>query len=90
MAEVTATLAPALSPELRRLLSFEVGPGAVEEIAGKLVDWLSLDAADARAGARGAGGGGRRALRVGERGGGRDRRGPGQAPGATVSGPASG
>jgi glycosyltransferase involved in cell wall biosynthesis len=44
MAEVTATLAPALSPELRRLLSFEVGPGSVEEIAGKLVDWLSLDA----------------------------------------------
>ena len=45
MAEVTATLAPALSPELRRLLSFEVGPGAVEEIAGKLVDWLLLDPA---------------------------------------------
>ena len=33
-----------------------MGPGAVEEIAGKLVDWLTLDAADARAGARGAGG----------------------------------
>ncbi|HEU0024627.1 MAG TPA: glycosyltransferase family 4 protein [Thermoleophilaceae bacterium] len=42
MAEVTATLAPALPPELRRLLSFQVGPGAVEEIAGKLVDWLTL------------------------------------------------
>ena len=79
MAEVTATLAPALSPELRPLLSFEVGPGSVEEIAGKLVAWLSLDAADARAGAGRAGGGGRRALRVGERGGGRDRGGPGQA-----------
>jgi glycosyltransferase involved in cell wall biosynthesis len=44
MAEVTATLAPALPPELRPLLSFEVGPGSVEEIADKLVDWLSLDA----------------------------------------------
>jgi hypothetical protein len=45
MAEVTATLAPALPPELRPLLSFQVGPGAVEEIAGKLVDWLTLDPA---------------------------------------------
>ena len=33
MAEVTATLAPALAPELRPLLAFDVGPGAVEEIA---------------------------------------------------------
>ena len=43
MAEVTATLAPALTPELRPLMSFEVGPGAVREIAEKLVTWLSLD-----------------------------------------------
>ena len=42
MAEVTAALAPALPDELRSLLSFEVGPGAVEEIAGKLVAWLTL------------------------------------------------
>jgi glycosyltransferase involved in cell wall biosynthesis len=52
MAEVTATLAPALPEELQPLLSFTVGPGAVEEIAAKLVAWLTLDPAvraDARA-----------------------------------------
>jgi hypothetical protein len=43
MAEVSAALAPALAPELRSLLSFEVGPRAVEEIADKLVTWLTLD-----------------------------------------------
>jgi glycosyltransferase involved in cell wall biosynthesis len=43
MAEVTATLAPALPPDLRRLLSFTVGPRAVEEIATKLVAWLRLE-----------------------------------------------
>jgi glycosyltransferase involved in cell wall biosynthesis len=43
MAEVTATLAPALPEELRPLLSFEVGPRAVEQIAEKLVAWLALD-----------------------------------------------
>jgi glycosyltransferase involved in cell wall biosynthesis len=43
MAEVTAALAPALPPELRALMSFEVGPGAVGEIAEKLVTWLTLD-----------------------------------------------
>ena len=42
LAEVTATLAGALEPELAPLLSFERGPGAVEEIASKLVEWLSL------------------------------------------------
>jgi glycosyltransferase involved in cell wall biosynthesis len=46
MAEVTATLAPALPEELRPLLSFEIGPGAVEEIAVKLVAWLTLDEAE--------------------------------------------
>jgi glycosyltransferase involved in cell wall biosynthesis len=44
MAEVTATLAPALPEELRPLLSFEVGPTAVDQIAEKLVAWLTLDA----------------------------------------------
>jgi glycosyltransferase involved in cell wall biosynthesis len=43
MAEVTATLRPALPEHLRPLLSFDVGPGAVEEIAAKLVAWLTLD-----------------------------------------------
>jgi glycosyltransferase involved in cell wall biosynthesis len=46
MAEVTATLAPALEEELRPLLSFTVGPGAVEEIASRLVRWLGLDAGE--------------------------------------------
>ena len=46
MAEVTDTLASALPDKLRPLLSFEIGPGAVEEIAGKLVAWLTLDAAE--------------------------------------------
>ena len=46
MAEVTATLAPALDERLRPLLSFEVGPGAVEEIASKLSSWLALAPAE--------------------------------------------
>jgi glycosyltransferase involved in cell wall biosynthesis len=46
MAEVTATLAPALPAELRPLLSFEIGPRSVEEIAAKLVAWLTLDEAE--------------------------------------------
>jgi glycosyltransferase involved in cell wall biosynthesis len=46
MAEVTATLAPALPDELRPLMAFEVGPGAVREIAEKLVTWLTLDPAE--------------------------------------------
>jgi glycosyltransferase involved in cell wall biosynthesis len=45
MAEVTAGLAPALPESLRPLLSFRTGPGAVEEIARKLVAWLTLDPA---------------------------------------------
>jgi glycosyltransferase involved in cell wall biosynthesis len=48
LAEVSAVLAPALEPSLRRLLGFEVGPGAVEEIAKKLVDWLTLPAEERR------------------------------------------
>jgi glycosyltransferase involved in cell wall biosynthesis len=42
LAEVSAALAPALDEGLRPLLSFDVGPGAVEEIAAKLVEWLTL------------------------------------------------
>ena len=44
LAEVTATLAEAVEPEIRPLLRFERGPGAVEEIAAKLLGWLSLPA----------------------------------------------
>jgi glycosyltransferase involved in cell wall biosynthesis len=43
MAEVTATLRPALPERLRTLMSFDVGPKAVREIASKLVEWLELD-----------------------------------------------
>ena len=46
MAEVTATLAPTLPNDLRPLLSFEIRPGAVEELAAKLEAWLTLDAAE--------------------------------------------
>jgi glycosyltransferase involved in cell wall biosynthesis len=42
LAEVTSVLADALDPDLRSLLAFERGPGAVEEIADKLVRWLTL------------------------------------------------
>jgi glycosyltransferase involved in cell wall biosynthesis len=48
MAEVTATLRPALPERLRPLMSFEVGPGAVREIGSKLVTWLELDPAERR------------------------------------------
>jgi glycosyltransferase involved in cell wall biosynthesis len=44
LAEVTAVLAAALPAERRDLLAFERGPGAVEEIAGRLVRWLELPA----------------------------------------------
>ena len=37
-------LAPAVSQNLRPQLSFELGPGAVREIAGKLSCWLSFTA----------------------------------------------
>src|SRR5436190_12362882 len=42
LAEVSAALAPALEPELRPLLSFEPGAGAVQQIADRLVSWLEL------------------------------------------------
>jgi glycosyltransferase involved in cell wall biosynthesis len=53
LAEVTGTLEPAVNPEIAPLLSFERGPGAVEEIAAKLVAWLTL-APDERERARAA------------------------------------
>ena len=42
LAEVTAVLAPALRLVLRSQLSFQLGTGAVPEIAGKLARWLSF------------------------------------------------
>src|SRR3954454_11509069 len=44
LAEVSAMLAPALEPELRPLLSFQPGAGAVQQIADRLVAWLELPA----------------------------------------------
>jgi len=42
MLEVSRQLMAALSPEIGRLTSFPVGPGAVEAIAERLNGWLSL------------------------------------------------
>lgn len=46
LAEVTATLAPAVGESIRALLSFDLGPRAVEDLAGRLVAWLSLPAGE--------------------------------------------
>jgi glycosyltransferase involved in cell wall biosynthesis len=48
LAEVSATLAPSLDARLEPLLGFELGAHAVEEIAGKLVRWLTLSPAERR------------------------------------------
>jgi glycosyltransferase involved in cell wall biosynthesis len=45
LAEVTAALAGSLPADQRWLLSFERGPGAVEQIAERLIHWLELPAA---------------------------------------------
>jgi len=42
LAEVTAVLREGVEPDLRPLLEFERGPGAVREIADKLARWLTL------------------------------------------------
>jgi glycosyltransferase involved in cell wall biosynthesis len=42
LAEVTRQLEPVVDERIRPLLSFERGPGAVEEIASKLVEWLGM------------------------------------------------
>lgn len=44
LAEVTEVLAPAVRQDLRAQLSFQLGPGAVREIADKLACWLSFTA----------------------------------------------
>ena len=91
MAEVTATLAPALPEQLRPLLSFDVGPGAVEEIAAKLVDVARHSTPAERDRAQvGAGRAGGEPLQLGERGRGGHRGGPGTARRASASGPRSG
>ena len=44
LAEVTAVLKAGVEEDVRPLLEFERGPGAVHEIADKLVRWLTLGA----------------------------------------------
>jgi glycosyltransferase involved in cell wall biosynthesis len=46
LAEVTRTFEPEVEPDVAELLAFERGPGAVEEIAAKLVAWLRMPAAE--------------------------------------------
>jgi glycosyltransferase involved in cell wall biosynthesis len=46
LAEVTAALAEAVDPDVRPLLSFDPGPEAVEQIAARLVAWLTLEAGE--------------------------------------------
>jgi glycosyltransferase involved in cell wall biosynthesis len=43
LAEVTTTLVRGVPEGVARLMSFELGPGAVREIADKLCAWLELD-----------------------------------------------
>jgi glycosyltransferase involved in cell wall biosynthesis len=43
LAEVSRQLQEAVDEQVRPLLSFERGQGAVEEIAGKLNTWLAID-----------------------------------------------
>lgn len=59
MREVSHRLGEAVAPDVAELLSFEVGPGAVEQIAANLLTWLALpaperDAAEAQLAARAA------------------------------------
>jgi glycosyltransferase involved in cell wall biosynthesis len=53
LAEVTRQLRAAVAEPVRPLLSFERGPGAIAEIASKLIAWLELPAEE-RAAARAA------------------------------------
>jgi glycosyltransferase involved in cell wall biosynthesis len=46
LAEVARTFAPELDEPVRRLLTFERGPHAVEQLAERLVTWLELDPAE--------------------------------------------
>jgi glycosyltransferase involved in cell wall biosynthesis len=43
MREVSRRLGEAIGPELAPQLSFEIGPGAVEQLAARIAGWLSLD-----------------------------------------------
>ena len=53
MAEVAHSLAEAVDPEVAPWLTFQVGPGAVEELADGLASWLEAPDGATRAHARG-------------------------------------
>jgi glycosyltransferase involved in cell wall biosynthesis len=53
MREVARLLADAVDPDLASLLSFEVGPAAVTELAQRLGGWLSVDPRRRRQAGRG-------------------------------------
>jgi glycosyltransferase involved in cell wall biosynthesis len=46
LAEVARTFEPELDEPLRRLLTFELGPRAVPDLAERLIEWLELDPAE--------------------------------------------
>ena len=46
LAEVARTFAPAVDDDVRRLLTFELGPDAVADLAERLTDWLGRDPAE--------------------------------------------
>jgi glycosyltransferase involved in cell wall biosynthesis len=48
LAEVARTFEPALDEGLGRLLTFELGPRAVPDLAERLIDWLELDPGERR------------------------------------------
>ena len=52
MREVSRLLADALGPDLAPLLSFTIGPGAIDELAERVGGWLSLDPGRRRAAGR--------------------------------------
>jgi glycosyltransferase involved in cell wall biosynthesis len=46
LAEVAHTFEPSVDESVRRLLTFELGPRAVEDLAERLIDWLGRDPAE--------------------------------------------
>jgi glycosyltransferase involved in cell wall biosynthesis len=46
LAEVAHTFAPELDEPLRHLLTFDLGPRAVADLAERLIEWLTLDPVD--------------------------------------------
>ena len=82
LGEVARTLAAAIPEPARPWLTFEVGPGAVTELADDLASWLSAPERPARRHPRGDRRGDPRALLLGRRRAHRDRRRAGPARGS--------